>query len=87
MSWMVNVTMSSWRAASLAVVTAYRPPHAHHGPPADVDHAYGILATYVSRHALAVQGPIREYYVVSQRDTPDASQWVTEIGCKYSEVV
>ena len=60
-------------AAELAVIE-------HHGPPADVDRTYGILAAYVTRHALAVQGPIREYYLVGQRDTPDASQWVTEIG-------
>lgn len=52
----------------------------HHGSPADVDRAYGTLATYVARHALAVDGPIREYYLVGQRDTPDTSRWHTEIG-------
>jgi hypothetical protein len=35
---------------------------------------------YVARHALAVQGPIREYYLVGQHDTADTSQWRTEIG-------
>ena len=50
------------------------------GPPAGVDRAYGILAAYVARHALAVDGPIREYYLVGQRDTPDASRWRTMIG-------
>jgi hypothetical protein len=25
-------------------------------------------------------GPIREYYLVGQRDTPDTSRWRTEIG-------
>jgi hypothetical protein len=34
----------------------------------------------VRRHALAVDGPIREYYLVGQHDTADTSQWRTEIG-------
>ena len=60
-------------AAELAVIE-------HAGPPDDVDRAYGTLAAYVARHALAVDGPIREYYVVGQRDSADSSRWRTEIG-------
>jgi hypothetical protein len=60
-------------AAELAVIE-------HRGSPGDVDRAYGILAAYVARHALAVAGPIREYYLVGQHDTPDTAQWRTEIG-------
>lgn len=60
-------------AAELAVMT-------HHGPPADVDRTYGALATYVTRHALGVPGPIREYYLIGQRDTDDPRKWRTEIG-------
>jgi DNA-binding transcriptional MerR regulator len=52
----------------------------HSGPPDDVDRAYGTLAAYVARHALAIDGPIREYYLVGQRDTADISRWRTEIG-------
>jgi DNA-binding transcriptional MerR regulator len=52
----------------------------HSGPPDDVDRAYGTLAAYVARHALAIEGPIREYYLVGQRDTADTSRWRTEIG-------
>ncbi len=52
----------------------------HAGPPADVDRAYGTLAAYVARHAIAVDGPMREYYLVGQRETPDTSRWRTEIG-------
>jgi DNA-binding transcriptional MerR regulator len=52
----------------------------HTGPLADIDSAYGALATYVSRHALAVDGPLREYYPVSIIDTLDESLWRTEIG-------
>ena len=59
-------------AAELAVIT-------HAGSHADVDRAYGALATYVSGHALRVDGPIREYYLVGRHDTPDENAWRTEI--------
>ncbi|MEU9992751.1 MerR family transcriptional regulator [Streptomyces sp. NPDC048045] len=51
----------------------------HCGPPSEVDRAYGALAAYVSRHALAVDGPLREYYLVGQRQTPDSARWRTEV--------
>jgi DNA-binding transcriptional MerR regulator len=60
-------------AAELAVMT-------HRGPATDVDRTYGTLASYVTRHAIGVPGPIREYYPVGQRDTADPGQWRTEIG-------
>jgi DNA-binding transcriptional MerR regulator len=59
-------------AAEFAVIT-------HAGSHADVDRAYGALATYVSGHALQVDGPIREYYLVGRHDTPDENAWRTEI--------
>lgn len=52
----------------------------HNGPHTGIDRAYGALATYVTQHALAVEGPIREYYLVGRNDTVDESQWRTEIG-------
>jgi effector-binding domain-containing protein len=52
----------------------------HHGAPTDVDRTYSALAAYVARHALAVDGPIREYYLVGQRDTADPAEWRTEIA-------
>jgi DNA-binding transcriptional MerR regulator len=52
----------------------------HAGSHADVDRAYGALATYVADHALAVEGPIREYYLVGRHDTDDDAEWRTEIG-------
>jgi DNA-binding transcriptional MerR regulator len=60
-------------AAELAVIL-------HPGSHADVDRAYGALAAYVTDHALQVDGPIREYYLVGRADTPDESAWRTEIG-------
>jgi len=52
----------------------------HSGPHTDIDRAYGALAAYVTQHALAVDGPIREYYLVGQHETSDESEWRTEIG-------
>jgi DNA-binding transcriptional MerR regulator len=52
----------------------------HAGSHSDVDLAYGSLATYVCDHAIGVEGPIREYYLIGPRQTPEEDQWRTEIG-------
>jgi effector-binding domain-containing protein len=52
----------------------------HKGSHANIDLAYGSLAAYVTRHALAVEGPLREYYLVGPQDTSDTTAWRTEIG-------
>jgi DNA-binding transcriptional MerR regulator len=52
----------------------------HLGSNTEVDRTYGALAAYVTQHALAVDGPIREYYLVGPSDTRDDSLWRTEIG-------
>jgi DNA-binding transcriptional MerR regulator len=52
----------------------------HTGSHANIDLAYGSLATYVAQHALAVEGPLREYYLVGPQDTPEERAWRTEIG-------
>jgi DNA-binding transcriptional MerR regulator len=52
----------------------------HVGSHANIDLAYGSLATYVAQHALAVAGPLREYYLVGPQDTPEDTAWRTEIG-------
>jgi DNA-binding transcriptional MerR regulator len=57
----------------LAVIT-------HTGSHADVDRSYGALATYVTEHTLAIEGPVREYYLVGRHDTGDEQAWRTEIG-------
>jgi len=59
--------------AELAVIV-------HPGSPADLDRGYGALAAYVASHALGVDGPIREYYLVGRLDTADENAWRTEIG-------
>jgi DNA-binding transcriptional MerR regulator len=60
-------------SAELAVII-------HAGSHADVDRSYGALGAYVTQHALAVDGPIREYYLVDPSQTRDESLWRTEIG-------
>lgn len=60
-------------AAELAIIE-------HDGPHTNIDIAYGSLATYVAEHALAIEGPLREYYLVGQCETADLAAWRTEIG-------
>jgi DNA-binding transcriptional MerR regulator len=67
------------------VITTVIPPAelatiVHLGSNTEVDRTYGALAAYVTRHALAVDGPIREYYLVGPSDTRDESLWRTEVG-------
>jgi len=52
----------------------------HKGSHDNADLSYGALATFVTRHALAVEGPLREYYLVGPQGTSDTSAWRTEIG-------
>ena len=60
-------------AAELAVAV-------HTGEHSDIDLAYGALATYVTHHALGIEGPIREYYPIGPHETEDTEKWRTEIG-------
>jgi DNA-binding transcriptional MerR regulator len=59
-------------AAELAIIE-------HPGSLANVDKAYGTLAAYAANHALRLDGPIREYYLVGRQDTTDENAWRTEI--------
>ncbi|MGA7419674.1 MAG: GyrI-like domain-containing protein, partial [Acidimicrobiales bacterium] len=52
----------------------------HAGPYVDMDRVFGALGAYVARHALAVEAPIREYFLVGPADTTDDSLWRTEVG-------
>jgi DNA-binding transcriptional MerR regulator len=68
------------RVAALDVSSVDLATVIHDGPHAGIDLAYGTLGAYVTRHALAVDGPIREYYLIGPADTPDQAAWRTEIG-------
>jgi DNA-binding transcriptional MerR regulator len=70
---MGRVTALDVPAAELAVVV-------HAGSHVDIDLAYGNLGAYVTRHDLAVDGPIREYYLTGPIETSDTAAWRTEIG-------
>ena len=45
-----------------------------------MDRSYGALGAYVAEHAICIDGPLREFYVVSPNDTRDEALWRTEIG-------
>jgi DNA-binding transcriptional MerR regulator len=51
----------------------------HEGAPDDVDRTYGALGTAVAERAIGVDGPIREYYLVSFADTDDERDYRTEV--------
>ncbi len=60
-------------AAELAVLT-------HHGMLADLDRTFAALGKLVFERAIAVDGPIREYYLVSAFDTPNETEHRTEVA-------
>jgi DNA-binding transcriptional MerR regulator len=68
-----RVRQTSIPSLEAAVIT-------HAGAYSEMDLSYGALAQYVTKHALSVDGPIREYYVVGPLHTPDEEAWVTEIA-------
>ncbi len=68
-----RVAMRQIPAAELAVAV-------HRGPFAELDQTYAELGKYITARAIGVDGPIREYYVVSYFDTSDESRHVTEVG-------
>ena len=67
-----RVRMMEIPAAELAVAV-------HHGPFADLDRTYAAVGTHVAERELGVDGPIREYYLVTAADTPDESQHRIEV--------
>jgi hypothetical protein len=44
-----------------------------------VDQTYGALGIYVAEREIGVDGPIRKHYLVTQFDTDDESDLVTEV--------
>ncbi|HEY7034475.1 MAG TPA: MerR family transcriptional regulator [Thermomicrobiales bacterium] len=51
----------------------------HRGSFDSLDRTYAALGTVVAERAIGVEGPIREDYLVGERDTPDESKHVTEV--------
>jgi DNA-binding transcriptional MerR regulator len=52
----------------------------HPGSHDDIGVTYGRLGAWVTGHALAVNGPVRETYLAGPRDTSGPGDWRTEIG-------
>ena len=75
-----SIVTSMGRVVSTTIPAVELATTVHSGPHDDIDVAYGAVGTYVTEHALGVDGPIREYYLVDRHDTADSSAWRTEIG-------
>ena len=60
-------------AAELAVMV-------HEGTLDDLVSTYSALGTAVATRVIGVEGPIREYYVVSPLDGVEESSWRTHVG-------
>jgi DNA-binding transcriptional MerR regulator len=60
-------------AAELAVTV-------HRGEHHDIDGTYTALGRHLADHAMTVDGPVHETYLVGPRDTADPDAWRTEIG-------
>lgn len=52
----------------------------HEGSLDDLVSTYGALGTAVATRVMGVDGPIREYYVVSPLDGGAESSWRREVG-------
>jgi DNA-binding transcriptional MerR regulator/effector-binding domain-containing protein len=68
------------RAAGITVPAAELAITVHRGSYADIDVTYGALGSYVMGHALGVEGPVREHYLVDGRTASETAAWRTEIG-------
>jgi DNA-binding transcriptional MerR regulator/effector-binding domain-containing protein len=51
----------------------------HAGAHHDVDRTYAALGTYAGAHGRDGAGPVRERYLADPFDTPDNTQWRTEV--------
>ena len=67
------------RVDSIVIPAAELAVTVHRGSHRSIDVTYGALAGYVTRHAIGVQGPVREYYRVGPHESETSSDWVTEI--------
>jgi effector-binding domain-containing protein len=59
-------------AAELAVAV-------HHGPFAELDRTYAAVGIHVAARELNVDGPIREYYLVTSAETEDEAEHRIEV--------
>jgi DNA-binding transcriptional MerR regulator len=67
------------RAEMIEVPAAELAIAVHHGPFAELDRTYAAVGIHVAEGELGVDGPIREYYLVTAADTPDVAEHRTEV--------
>ena len=67
------VASGSGRARMLEVPAAELAVALHDGPFDDLDRTYGALGSYVAEREVAIDGPIREYYLDNLDDMHDVS--------------
>lgn len=70
----------SGRVSEFEVPAAELAVSLHEGAFGDLDQTYGALGNYVAERELGVEGPIREYYLVTPFDTEDESEHRTEVA-------
>jgi effector-binding domain-containing protein len=76
-----RVASASGRTRLLEVPAAELAVALHEGPFDDLDRTYGALVSYVAEREVAVDGPIREYYLnASDRGPDDDVQPRIEVG-------
>ena len=76
----VREPVSSGRIEVTALPAVELAVAVHPGPHDDISETYGNLGRWVTEHALSVDGPVHETYLVGPADTDDAERWRTEIG-------
>ena len=67
-----GMPVPSGRARLIEVPGAELAVTVHHGAISELDQTYGALGTFVAEREIGVQGPIREYYVVTNLAGPGA---------------
>lgn len=68
-----SVILRELPAADLAIAL-------HRGSLGEADHTFGTLGAHVLEKTIAIEGPIREHYLVTAGDTDNEAQFLTEIG-------
>ena len=68
------------RVTSLVIPAAELAIISHHGSLADADLSYAKLGSYATTHEISIDGPLYEYYLRGAGETPDETEWRTEIG-------
>lgn len=75
----VGAAVTRGRVRALEVPAAELAVALHRGAFSELDQTYAALGTHVTERELGVDGPIREYYLVSGYDTDDEAAHRTEV--------